>query len=99
MVAFVYLDYNAARFIYDKSSDPIGNTIYGSCNFHEGYKRGFKDDMESIFYLVLVLFRVTLKWATGDDSNERHIYYKGNIDYIRVRNIFKIRSIYLSKQI
>lgn len=63
------LDYNAAKFIGEPvTKDDIGNQMVGSSNFHQEKPREYKDDLESLYYLMLIFIRIRLPWQGRNEQ-------------------------------
>lgn len=48
----------------------IGTTRYASINVHNGINYSRRDDLESLFYVILFLFNGTLPWQGIDEKNK-----------------------------
>lgn len=62
--------------------------LFGSLSLHEDKIRGYKDDLESLYYTMLYLAGVKLPWEHPD--NEACASYKKRIQEIRVSKIYVV---------
>ena len=47
---------------FKKNKSFVGTTRYASIAAHNGYELGRKDDLESLFYVILFLYKGALPW-------------------------------------
>ena len=88
-LAKYYLDHNSIHMGEKKNSEIIGSLDFISLNVHEGTAPSRRDDLISIFYVLLYIIKGTLPWS-NHNSIESVYKNKKTIDY---RHYYKVNSL------
>ena len=69
----------------DKTSSLLGTIRYASIRAHQGYPLSYRDDFESLMYMIIYLYNRKLPWqgVQGNSKNEKNrkvLNIKRNID-------------------
>lgn len=62
-----------------------GDMLFGSLSYHENKERKYKDDLESLYYVMLHLAGVRLPWK--NENSMITAVYKSQIPLVRVSKI------------
>lgn len=76
------IDFNCAIVTSRRDGFHNGNNFFAAISYHTGEYRMFKDDMESLFYMMLDISGIRLPW--DGKPHETYVLYKKNIAGMRV---------------
>lgn len=85
-----YIDKETATHVKFTDNNPIvGTPRFMSIAAHKGFEHGRKDDIESLFYLIVYLAKGKLPWQTSDNSKKSLDIIKEMKEKINPNELFK----------
>ncbi|EGR32064.1 protein kinase domain protein [Ichthyophthirius multifiliis] len=69
-ISKIYQNYEGKHIKFKEEKPFIGTTRYASIAAHKGYELGRKDDLESLLYVLIFLYKGILPWQNIQDIEE-----------------------------